>query len=89
MLYKFHYGGPVLVNGYGMNISCYTVAKSERKAIMNIKWRLHKETGVNVALIQVDLNCLTMVEHMPDIDKTATQLTLFDLYPEVMKGATK
>lgn len=59
----------------------YTCAKSSVKALLNIRWNIHKESGFDLGKIELNPQYLHLIE---DVKEDDGQITLFDLYPEAM-----
>lgn len=82
--YKFVYTGNVILEKHTIKIAdpIYTVAPTEAKAMMNIKWRLHN-------LYKCDVKDITLTGHLGivgggnHIEDEHKQLSLMDLFPEV------
>lgn len=84
--YKFMYIGNVIIEEYTKTIDThgpiYTVAPTEAKAMMNIKWRLHNLYKCDVKDIKLT-GTLKVVSGGNHIEDEYKQLSLMDLFPEV------
>ena len=81
--YKFVYTGNIILERHEKTIGpIYTVAPTEAKAMMNIRWRLHN-------LYKCDINDIKLTGHLGivgggnHIEDEYKQLSLMDLFPEV------
>lgn len=81
--YKFVYTGNIILERHAKAIDpIYTVAPTEAKAMMNIKWRLHN-------LYKCSVKDITLAGHLGivgggnKIEDEYKQLSLMDLFPEV------
>ena len=86
MLYKYHYNGDARINNELVPVSLYTLAKTEARAAMNIRWRLHKETDAEIVNIQLFPDYIKVVGGYkgPGYPDNPDQVTLWDLFPEAM-----
>jgi hypothetical protein len=84
--YKFVYTGDVIIGEDTYDIpgryAMYTVAPTEAKAMMNIKWRLHNLYKCDVKDIKLT-GTLKVVGGGNKIEDEYKQLSLMDLFPEV------
>ena len=86
--YKFVYFGDVIIGEHTYEdeihgrFPIYTVAPTEAKAMMNIKWRLHNLYKCDVKDIKLT-GTLKVVSGGNHIEDEYKQLSLMDLFPEV------
>lgn len=81
--YKFVYTGNIILERHAKAIDpIYTVAPTEAKATINIKWRLHNLYKCDVKDIKLT-GTLKVVGGGNHIEDEYKQLSLMDLFPEV------